>query len=442
LKSGRILILILIATAALFSQDLSGHRTIAIRCGRLLDLKTPKVIKGAVILVSDDRISEVGNTIAIPRDAQVIDLTSATVLPGLIDTHTHLMMNSPGFDDYASVLLRESYADRALQGAFHARLTLLAGFTTVRDLGSEGSGYSDVALRNAINKGIAIGPRMLVASRAIGPVGGYLPFGISPDILGFPTGVQAVNGIDEAKRAAREQIHYGADVLKVYADFAESSVDWLNLKFEPRLSRKEISAVVEEAHRTGRRVAAHACTVEGIRNAVNAGVDSIEHGWLADIDVLRLIKKRDIFLVPTCGLYYFGLQEATNDEDRRIYGNFVDHIQRVISMALTLKIKIASGYDPYSVQTHGSNVREIIALSKLGLTRLEALRAATSNAAELLGWQAQIGSVEKGKYADIIAVSGDPLTDILELENVGFVMKGGVIYKNEFTNCDNSQFRP
>jgi len=226
-----------------------------------------------------------------PRNAQVIDLGSATVLPGLIDCHTHLMLREPeGPNSYVLNLVTKSEAFRALEGAADARVTLEAGFTTVRDVENEGSWYADVALRDAINQGLVEGPRMQVATRGIAAVGQYNPFGVSPDLRAFPTGAQMVSGVEDVRRAVREQIGYEADLIKLYAD-------WRN----PTLTVEEMRVAVEEAHKAGRKVAAHATTPEGIRNAVTAGVDSIEHGHQADRQGLELMKAKGVYLLPTRG---------------------------------------------------------------------------------------------------------------------------------------------
>jgi len=264
-----------------------------LRVAQILDVRSGSYTKGAAIWVEGERIKAVGPAADIlklaPASAQLIDLGDATVLPGLIDCHTHLMARIPDVDNgYALNLLTKSEAYRALEGAANARASLEAGFTTVRDVENEGSGYADVALRDAINDGLVEGPRMRVATRAIAAVGQYNPFGISPDLLDFPTGAQMVSGPEEARRAVREQIGHGADLIKVYADWRY-----------PTLTVAEMQVIVEEAHKAKRKVAAHATTVEGIHNAVLAGVDSIEHGHRADRADLELMKSKGVYLVPT-----------------------------------------------------------------------------------------------------------------------------------------------
>jgi imidazolonepropionase-like amidohydrolase len=396
-------------------------KLIAIKAAHMLDVKTGHTLENPVIVIEDDRIQAVGSSIAIPASAEVIDLGNVTLLPGLIDCHTHLMARIPaGPNGYGVNLLTKSQAFRALEGAADARLTLHAGFTTVRDVESEGSGYADTALRDAINQGLVEGPRMQVATRAIAALGQYEPFGISPDLEDFPTGAQLVSGPEEARRAAREQIGHGADLIKVYADWQH-----------PTLTVEEMRVVVEEAHRAGLKVAAHATTVDGIRNALTAGVDSIEHGSLADPSSIQLMKEKNAYWVPTVGHAFFTQDTITNPRSRKYVQSVLDATRQNIPIARQLGVKIANGFDPESAETHGKNAQEIVAMSRLGLTPLEAIQSATITSSELLGWQDRIGTLEPGKFADIIAVRNDPLADITQLQNVLWVMKGGTVVKNE-----------
>jgi imidazolonepropionase-like amidohydrolase len=325
-------------------------------------------------------------------------------------------------DGYVLGLATKSQAFRALEGAYDARITLQAGYTTVRDVENEGSGYADVALRDAINQGLAEGPRMQVATRAIAALGQYNPFGVSPDLTDFPTGAQMVSGVEEARRAVREQIGHGADLIKVYADWNH-----------PTLTVDEMRVVVEEAHKQGLKVAAHATTPEGIKNAVNAGFDSIEHGHRADREALEMMKAKGTFLVPTVGGIDASIEAHRNEmtpERRKRVDAFLQGIQDSIQTAKSLGVKIAAGFDPSSAGEHGKNATELAAMVKRGLTPLDAIQAATINAAELLNWQDKVGALEPGHYADLIAVDGDPLADITVLQHVKFVMKGGVVVKD------------
>ncbi len=394
-----------------------------VKVGKFLDVAKGSYIEDAAIWIEGERIKEAGRFADIqlhaPQGAQIIDLKHLTVVPGLIDCHTHIMARIPdGPDGYTLNLATKSQAFRALEGAYDARITLEAGFTTVRDVENEGSGYADVALRDAINQGLAEGPRMQVATRAIAAVGQYNPFGVSPDLTDFPTGAQMVSGVDEARRAVREQIGHGADLIKVYADWDH-----------PTLTTEEMRVVVEEAHKQGRKVAAHAYTPEGIRNALNAGVDSIEHGNNADRPTLELMKQKDAYWVLTKGHFRDRLKTETNPRIRKYLEETLQRARQNIAIARELGIKIANGFDPASAAEHGKNADEIITATELGLTPLEAIRAATINAADLMGWQDRVGSIEPGKFADLIAVDGDPLADITLLQSVKFVMKGGVVIK-------------
>lgn len=391
---------------------------VALRAARLLDVKSGALLRNAVVLVEGERISAVGAGLPIPAGATVIDLGDVTLLPGLIDCHTHLMADIKG-DDYGAMLLTQSQPYRALVGASNARRTLLAGFTSVRDVENEGSGYADVALRDAVNRGLVEGPRMKVATRAVAAVGQYNPFGVAPDLPDFPRGAQMVSGVEEARRAVREQIGNGADLIKVYADWQY-----------PTLTVEELKVVVEEAHKAGLTVAAHAATAEGVRNAVSAGVDSIEHGDKADRAALELMKQKGVWLVPTFAALL--RQGATIDDPEALkrFNAYVEDKRMMLRTARSLGVKIALGYDPATAEAHGTNARELAAMKTAGFTNLELLRAATVNGAELLGWQERVGSLEAGKFADVIAVRGDPLSDITLLGHVLFVMKGGIVLKD------------
>jgi imidazolonepropionase-like amidohydrolase len=420
-------------TTALAQLPTGGQpvNIVVVRVGRLLDVRSGTYLKDAAIYIEGDRFKAVGSAKDVMKEApaatKIIDLGAATALPGLIDCHTHIMARVPDVENgYGVNLLTKSQAYRALEGAANARVTLEAGFTTVRDVENEGSGYADVALRDAINEGLVNGPRMRVATRGIAAVGQYFPFGISADLSDFPTGAQMVSGLDEARRAVREQIGHGADLIKVYADWRY-----------PTLTIAEMQVVVEEAHKAKRKVAAHATTTEGIHNAVVAGVDSIEHGDRADRAALELMKSKGVYLVPT--LSVIDAMVAKNPDkwtspDRK---SRLESRNRTVADAKELGVKIADGSDPSTANRHGRNAEELEAMTRRGLTPVEAIRAATISAADLIGWTDDIGAVEGGRFADLIAVQGDPLADISVLQHVNFVMKGGQVIKNELS--DNSR---
>jgi len=402
---------------------------VLIKAGKLLDVRKGAYIQNAGVLVEGDRITEVGVLTDVqphaPKDARIVDLSHYSVLPGLIDCHTHLMARFADVDDaYLLALAKETQAYRALEGAANARLTLHAGFTSVRDVESEGSGYADVALRDAIRQGLVEGPRMQVATRGIAAVGQYNPFHLSPDLVNFPTGAQMISGVEDARRAVREQIGNGADLIKVYADWNH-----------PTLTFEELLVIVDEAHKAGIKVAAHATTPDGIRNAVNAGADSIEHGHEADQKAMDLIKKNNVFLVPTVGVIDEWADHFTptrgSPNDRKWLDDFLQSIQHELQMARTLGIRIAAGSDASRAKEQGKNALELTGLVRRGFSPIEAIRAATTTAAELMSWQDRVGAIEPGKYADLIAVDGDPLADVSILQHVKVVIKGGEVVKDE-----------
>jgi imidazolonepropionase-like amidohydrolase len=417
-----------------FAQLPTGEQPaniVVVRVGRLLDVRSGTYLKDAAIYIEGDRFKAVGSAKDVmkvaPTAAKTLDLGAATALPGLIDCHTHIMARIPdGENGYGVNLLTKSLAYRALEGAANARVTLEAGFTTVRDVENEGSGYADVALRDAINEGLVKGPRLRVATRGIAAVGQYFPFGISADLPDFPTGVQMVSGVDEARRAVREQIGHGADLIKVYADWRY-----------PTLTTAELQVIVEEAHKANRKVAAHATTSEGIRNAVLAGVDSIEHGHGADRAALELMKSKGVYLVPTLSVIDAMVAKTPDKWTSPDRKSRLESMNRMVADAKELGVKIANGSDPSKADRHGRNAEELEAMTRRGLTALEAIRAATISAADLIGWADDIGAVEGGRFADLIAVQGDPLADIGILQHVKFVMKGGRVIKNDLS--DNPQ---
>ena len=418
----------LFIASALFAQGSPvkpPDRAVIIRVARVLDVRSGSYIKSAAIWVEGERIKAVGPATDVlthaPGSAQLIDLGDSTVLPGLIDCHTHLMArirDEP--NGYALNLLTKSQAYRALEGAANARATLEAVFTTVRDVENEGSGYADVALRDAINDGLVEGPRMRVATRGIAAVGQYNPFGISPDLMDFPTGAQMVSGAEEARRAVREQVGHGADLIKIYADWRY-----------PTLTVAEMQVIVEEAHKANRKVAAHATTADGIRNAVLAGVDSIEHGHRANRADLELMKSKGVYLVPTLSVIDADVAKTPDEWTSAKAKSFLEAIRQSVAIARALGVKIADGSDAAEADRHGKNAEELESMTRRGLTTLEAIRAATTSAADPIGWSDDIGVLETGKFADLIGVQGDPIADIEQLQHVKFVMKGGRVIKND-----------
>jgi imidazolonepropionase-like amidohydrolase len=401
--------------------------SVVVEAARLLDVRTGRYVENAAVWIEDGIIKDAGKAPDIkahaPKDAREINLGRSTLLPGLIDCHTHITARIDETQGgYVVNLATKSQAFRALEGAYNARITLNAGFTTIRDVETEGAGYADVALRDAIAQGLVEGPRMKVATRGIAALGQYEPFGLSPELDTFPTGAQMISGVEDARRAVREQIGHGADLIKVYAD-------WAN----PTLTVEEMRVIVEEAHKQNLKVAAHATTAEGIKNALIAGVDSIEHGTGANREDLEMMRAKGVFLVPTVGLAYAlsnpQMRDAMSPKQRQRREAFQKQMKMVIQLAEELGVQMASGFDAESPQTQGKGANELVGLTVVGMTPLQAIRAATVGASELIGWQDRIGAIEAGKLADLIAVDGDPLSDITTLERVKFVMKDGKVVK-------------
>jgi imidazolonepropionase-like amidohydrolase len=416
--------LLLVCTFALGQSTPPPDRWIAVRAGHLFD-GNDKLAADQVVLIKGDRIVKVGpaGMVQVPADAEVIDLTHATVLPGLIDAHTHVFGNGPDFD---SQILRDSYQYRTLTALANAQKDLMVGFTTLRDLKTLGAMYSDVDLRNAIDRGIVTGPRMQVATRGIQTTGGFVMRGYSPEVS-LPSALQVVDSPWAGREAVRDQVAHDADLIKVYAayDFHFSSNG--KLISPPTFTAEEINAIVDEAHKKGRKVSCHAFGGEGLRNCLNAGVESIEHGVeLEDADI-KLMVQKGIYLVPT--LYHYQL-DREHDMKKYAGHSVADVSEPSFRRALAAGVKVAfgSGVGPFP---HGTQTKEFEYMVKFGMTPPQAIRAATSEAALLMGWQDRIGSVEPGKFADLVAVAGDPIADITELERVKFVMKGGQVFKNE-----------
>jgi imidazolonepropionase-like amidohydrolase len=403
-------------------------RYVVVHAGHLLDVKTGKLLTDQTLVIEDGRITSSGAAAEakIPADAVRIELPNATVLPGLIDAHTHLTSEPKfGYERLAISVPRE-----ALTGAKNARLTLLAGFTTVRNVGARD--FTDVALRDAINAGDVPGPRLLVSGPPLSITGGHcdnnmLPFDYHATSDGVADGIAAV------QHKVRENIKYGADLIKVCATGGV-----LSLGDNPQHSQytlEEMKAIVADAHRLGRKVAAHAHGAEGIRWAAEAGVDSVEHGSYIDDAGIAAMKEHGTYLVPTL---YLGDWMMENAEQTHMPPPLLAKAHEVIpaarkniAHAFASGVKVAFGTDA-AVYPHGLNAHEFAVMVKLGLTPLQAIQAATVNAADLLGWSGKVGTLEPGAWADIVAVEGDPVKDVTTLERVKFVMKGGEVVRNEY----------
>ena len=419
------LIALLISTVTL-GQQAPPARTI-VRAGRLLDVRSGKTLIKQAIVIENGQIVSVGPDTGATADAnvKVIDLSSKTVLPGLIDAHTHLTFDPKfGYDRLAISLPRE-----ALTGAKNARVTLLAGFTTVRNVGARE--FSDIALRDAINAGDVPGPRIDASGPALGITGGHCDDNMLPYEF-HATEVGVADGVENVQRKVREVIKYGSDIIKVCATGGV-----LSLGDNPQASQytqEELRAIVADAHRLGRKVAAHAHGAHGILWATESGVDSIEHGSYIDDAGIAAMKQHGTYLVPTLYLSDWFLENASKINTP---ASMIAKAQQVmpearknVAHAFASGVKVGFGTDA-AVYPHGLNAHEFAVLVKLGLTPLQAIQAATVSDADLLGWSDKIGVLEPNHFADIIAVDGDPLHDITTLERVRFVMKGGVVYKNE-----------
>jgi imidazolonepropionase-like amidohydrolase len=398
-----------------------------VRCGTLIQPETGKVQHNVLITIQGERIREVQENATPP--AQTVDLSDHTCLPGLIDTHTHaLLQGDITAEDYDVQLLKQSTAYRAILGTRSVRRALEYGFTTIRDLETEGAGYADVDLKKAINNGIIPGPRMRVATRAMDVTGAYPLLGYSPEVP-VPHGVQVVDGPDNARKAVREQISFGADWIKVYSDRsyfvrADGVLDDI-----PTFTLDELRAVVDESHREHHKVASHAAALNGVHNSVEAGVDSIEHGmYIADADLKAMVQK-GIYYVPTL---YVGeyVAEGRAAAGARVWVDMIKIHEATFRRAIAAGVKIAFGTDVGGFDWGINPAVEFTTMVKYGMTPEQAIRAATSNAAELLGMQSDVGTIAPGKYADLVAVKGDPLKDVGVLQKIDFVMKGGEVYKS------------
>jgi imidazolonepropionase-like amidohydrolase len=420
-------LVVVIALACAFDRAPSHAQTVsvtAIRCGKLINPVDGSITENAIILVRGDRIERVGAGLQIPAGAQVIDLTRYTVLPGLIDCHTHVLLQ-PEDERGAPPVITKSQAFRTVQGVAAVRKDLEAGFTTMRDLDSEGAGFADVAIRDGINRGIIPGPRLFVSTLALTITGGHMNnAGLNPDIQ-IPEPAALTDSREAMVAEVRRQIKYGADWIKLYATGTLRHVNPVTLEPLSQVSEEDVRAVVEEARRWGRDVAAHAYGGEGANNAIRGGARSIEHGMLMNDETLKLMAEHGTFWCPTLGVYLPESEEDNTELRRRI----VAHHKDVFQKATRMGVKIAFGTDVGAYE-HGTSARELVLMCDYGMKPIDAIRSATIRGAELLRMEKQIGSIEAGKLADIIAVEGDPLADIHAMKRVVFVMKAGQVYKS------------
>jgi imidazolonepropionase-like amidohydrolase len=415
---GALLFLVLLALPAKAAETVT-----AVRCGRLLDPVSGSITEKVVVLIRGERIERVGAGVDIPAGARTVDLSRYTCLPGLIDSHTHELLQ-PEDERGAPPVVTKSLAFRTIQGVAAACKDLEAGFTTLRDLDSEGAGFADVALRDAINQGIVPGPRLFVSTYALTITGGHMNnAGLNPD-LAVPDPATLTDSRDAMIAEVRREVKYGADWIKVYATGTMRHIDPVTLEPLSQFSEEDLRAVVEEARRWHRDVAAHAYGGEGAKNAIRAGVRSIEHGMLLDDEALDLMVEHGTWWCPTLSVYI----PETPEDDSELRRKVVAHHKEVFQKAMRKGVKIAFGTDVGAYE-HGTSSREFVRMVDYGMSPLDVIRSATLRGAELLRKEKDLGTIEPGKYADLIAVEGDPLKDIHALGKVAFVMKAGEVYK-------------
>ena len=414
-----------------WSQNTATKKVVFLKCGRMIDVKAGTARENIGVVVRDGVIAEIKNgfaALADAGDAQVVDLSKETCLPGLIDTHTHVLLQGDiTAADYDEQLLKESPEYRTILATVNARRALDYGFTTIRDLETEGAGYADADVKKAINNGVIPGPRMQVATRAMDVTGAYPLLGYAPNVQ-VPHGVQVVDGAEDGRKAVREQIMYGADWIKVYSDRsyrvrADGVLDDI-----PTFTLDEMKAIVDEAHRERHKVASHAMGLNGVHNSVEAGVDTIEHGnYIAEED-LKTMAARGVYYVPTIFVGEY-VAQGRAAEGAPVWVKMLAIHEDTFRRAMKAGVKIAFGTDAGGFAWTVNPAKEFGYMVKWGMTPAQAIRSSTMTASELLGWGDQVGSIEVGKQGDIVAVTGDPLADVTLLEKVDFVMKGGVVYK-------------
>jgi len=433
-KCGWILLLAaVIPAAAQQKENAAADSWTVIRAGSLIDGKSAAPRRDQVIVIHGNRIESVSDSAAakIPSGAAVIDLSKATLLPGLIDSHTHIFLQGedPAQGGYDANILTAPLALRAARATVSARRALEQGFTTLRDVETEGAGYGDIGIKQAIEKGYIPGPRLFVATRAISTTGGYPLEGYAPE-LDMPKGAQIVDGPVEARKAAREQLDHGADWIKVYMTHRSWVGKNGELVSQPTLTLEELRAVVDETHGWGKKVACHVYGGIGLRRALDGGCDSIEHGLDLDDAAIAQMLKQGTWYVPTISVYYGDWAPADTPAGQRDRLRASVHEQS-FKKALKGGVKIVFGTDMGGIPWTEPIAQEFPRMVELGMQPMDAIQSATSRAAAMLEMEGKIGVVAPGAFADIIAVSGDPLSDIKVLEDVQFVMKDGKVFKSE-----------
>lgn len=420
----------ILAFLLLISLSVSHAQLIAIKCGKLIDGINTQPLLNKAILVEGNKIIDIVDQRNIPPKASIIDLNNKTVLPGLIDCHTHVLLQGDiTSEDYDVQLLKESIPYRTLRGSVACNIALTHGFTTIRDLETEGAMYADVDLKKAIVNGLIPGPRMFVSTRAINTTGHYAISNKEYSWeLHMPKGIQEVTGADEARRATREQISYGADWIKIYADRAYYRLPDGSFRSYANFTKEEITAVADETIQSGKFLAAHAVTRDGILYSLNAGARTIEHGFAMDEECMDLMIKKNAYWCPTATVIDY-VAEGRAKAGNPVNLQMLQTLPQVFKKALQKGVKIAFGTDVGGFDWQKlPQAREFSYYVKWGMTPMQAIQSATTVAAELLNKKGELGEISKGSFADIIAVDADPLKDIAALEKVSFVMKDGKVY--------------
>lgn len=440
--------ILFIAALAMAGASLNAQNTAqtsatvtAIRAGTLIDGKSDHPLHNQIIIIRGNRIESVADASStkIPAGATIIDLSNATVLPGLTDSHTHIFLQGedPAEGGYDVNILKAPLSLRAARATVSARRALEEGFTTLRDVETEGAGYGDVGIKEAIEAGYIPGPRLFVATRAISTTGGYMLEGYAPE-LNMPKGAQIVDGPVEARKAAREQLDHGADWIKVYMTHRSWVGKHGELVSQPTLTVEELHAIVDETHGWGKKVACHAYGGIGLHRALDGGCDSIEHGLDLDDAAISQMLKQGTWYVPTLAVYYKDWAPADTPDGKRDRLRASVH-EISFKKALQAHVKIVFGTDMGGISWSEPIAQEFVRMVEFGMSPMDAIQSATSRAATMLDMDGQIGVIAPGAYADVIGVSGDPLRDIKVLENVQFVIKDGRVFHDELTHTISNQ---
>jgi imidazolonepropionase-like amidohydrolase len=421
--------IIILFSCLLLNKESYAQKSILIKCGKVLDTKQGKVLENQYVLVKGNTVVSISN--AISKADSTIDLSNFFVMPGMIDAHTHVLLQGDiTSEDYDVQVLKESIPYRTLRASKSAERSILNGFTTIRDLGTEGAGFADVDIKKAINKGVITGPRMQIATLAMNTTGHY-PLKASDYAweLKFPKGVIEITGADEARRAVRQQIEQGADWIKIYADRGYYRLADGSFRSLPNFTTEEITAIGDETLRSRKKLAAHAMTRDGILAAINAGAVSIEHGSGMDEECMKLMAEKGIYWCPTLFVNeYVAEGRAKLGSPINLY--FQQSIEATFKKAIKMGVKLTYGTDIGGYDWNLPQATDFTYFVKWGLTPIQAIQTATITAAELLGMQGKIGEIKEGSFADIIALKKDPTKDISALQKVDWVMKDGKIYKN------------